>query len=161
MKIFISGKALYQKWIIEENRNIVHILEDLPSCKPALDHLCELLPRLQPRYYSISSSPKLHPTTVHVTAVVVEYKTPTGRINKGVATTWLKEKIPTPNGTSQTVPIFIRKSQFRLPSKPQTPIIMVGPGTGVAPFRGFVQERNHSKNEGKQVRSIKTLPVSV
>lgn len=170
--MFISGKALYQKWISEENRNIVHILEDLPSCKPALDHLCELLPRLQPRYYSISSSPKLHPTTVHVTAVVVEYKTPTGRINKGligcyhtlqccywmwvlgVATTWLKKKIPTPDGTPQTVPIFIRKSQFRLPSKPQTPVIMVGPGTGVAPFRGFVQERNHSKNEGKQVRSI-------
>ncbi|CAG9771588.1 unnamed protein product [Ceutorhynchus assimilis] len=146
-----EGKALYQKWIIEENRNIVHILEDLPSCRPQLDHLCELLPRLQPRYYSISSSPKLYPTTVHVTAVVVEYKTPTGRINKGVATTWLKEKIPTPDGATFTVPIFIRKSQFRLPTKPQTPIIMIGPGTGVAPFRGFVQERNFSKEDGKPV----------
>lgn len=146
-----EGKALYQKWIIEDNRNIVHILEDLPSCKPALDHLCELLPRLQPRYYSISSSPKLHPTTVHVTAVVVEYQTPTGRTNKGVATTWLKEKVPTPDSPPLTVPIFIRKAQFRLPTKPQTPIIMIGPGTGVAPFRGFVQERNFSKDEGKQV----------
>ncbi|KAL1494726.1 hypothetical protein ABEB36_010276 [Hypothenemus hampei] len=146
-----EGKALYQKWIIEDNRNIVHILEDLPSCKPALDHLCELLPRLQPRYYSISSSPKLHPTRVHVTAVVVEYKTPTGRVNKGVATTWLREKIPNSNEVAPTVPIFVRKSQFRLPNKPQTPIIMIGPGTGVAPFRGFIQERNHSKQEGKQV----------
>lgn len=146
-----EGKALYQKWINEDNRNIVHILEDLPSCKPALDHLCELLPRLQARYYSISSSPKLHPTTVHVTAVVVEYKTPTGRTNKGVATTWLREKIPTSDGPPLTVPIFIRKSQFRLPTKPQTPIIMIGPGTGVAPFRGFIQERNFSKEEGKQV----------
>ncbi|XP_050305101.1 NADPH--cytochrome P450 reductase isoform X1 [Anthonomus grandis grandis] len=146
-----EGKALYQKWIIEDNRNIVHILEDLPSCKPALDHLCELLPRLQPRYYSISSSPKLHPTTVHITAVVVEYKTPTGRFNKGVATTWLQEKIPTADGAPLTVPIFIRKSQFRLPTKPQTPIIMIGPGTGVAPFRGFIQERSYSKEEGKQV----------
>lgn len=54
-----EGKALYQKWIIQDNRNIVHILEDLPSCKPAIDHLCELLPRLQCRYYSISSSPKV------------------------------------------------------------------------------------------------------
>lgn len=79
-----EGKALYQKWIIEDNRNIVHILEDLPSCRPALDHLCELLPRLQPRYYSISSSPKLYPNTVHITAVVVEYDTPTGRHNKGI-----------------------------------------------------------------------------
>lgn len=54
-----EGKAMYQKWINQDNRTIVHILEDLPSCKPALDHLCELLPRLQPRYYSISSSPKI------------------------------------------------------------------------------------------------------
>lgn len=74
-----EGKALYQKWIIEDNRNIVHILEDMPSCRPALDHVCELLPRLQPRYYSISSSPKISPNTVHVTAVVVEYDTPTGK----------------------------------------------------------------------------------
>ncbi|ERL91636.1 NADPH--cytochrome P450 reductase isoform X2 [Dendroctonus ponderosae] len=147
-----EGKALYQKWINEDNRNIVHILEDLPSCKPALDHLCELLPRLQPRYYSISSSPKEHPNTVHVTAVLVEYQTPTGRVNKGVATTWLREKIPSPDSaTPLTVPIFIRKSQFRLPTKPQVPIIMVGPGTGVAPFRGFIQERNFTKVEGKQV----------
>ncbi|CAH1100163.1 unnamed protein product [Psylliodes chrysocephalus] len=146
-----EGKALYQKWIIEDNRNIVHILEDMPSCQPALDHLCELLPRLQPRYYSISSSPRLYPNTVHITAVVVEYDTPTGRHNKGVATTWLKDKIPNSESDLPVVPIFIRKSQFRLPTKPQTPIIMVGPGTGFAPFRGFIQERNVCKGEGKPV----------
>lgn len=145
-----EGKALYQQWIIDDNRNIVHILEDMPSCKPALDHLCELLPRLQPRYYSISSSPKLYPTTVHITAVLVEYDTPTGRLNKGVATTWLKPMVPK-QGESFTVPIFIRKSQFRLPTKPQTPIIMVGPGTGYAPFRGFIQDRNVAREEGKTV----------
>lgn len=54
-----EGKALFNQWIIQDNRNIVHILEDIPSLKPALDHLCELLPRLQCRYYSISSSPKV------------------------------------------------------------------------------------------------------
>lgn len=54
-----EGKQLYSKWISENNRNIIHILEDLPSVKIAIDHLCELLPRLQPRYYSISSSPKV------------------------------------------------------------------------------------------------------
>lgn len=145
-----EGKALYHQWIIDDNRNIVHILEDMPSCKPALDHLCELLPRLQPRYYSISSSPKLYPTTVHITAVLVEYETPTGRLNKGVATTWLKPMVPK-EGESFTVPIFIRKSQFRLPTKPQTPIIMVGPGTGYAPFRGFIQDRNVAREEGKTV----------
>lgn len=54
-----EGKALYQSFIVDACRNIVHILEDITSCKPPLDHLCELLPRLQPRYYSISSSPKV------------------------------------------------------------------------------------------------------
>lgn len=54
-----EGKQLYQQWIIQDNRNIIHILEDLPSCKPEIDHVCELLPRLQCRYYSISSSPKV------------------------------------------------------------------------------------------------------
>lgn len=145
-----EGKALYQSWIIHDNRNIVHVLEDLPSCKPALDHLCELLPRLQPRYYSISSSAKLYPTTVHITAVLVQYTTPTHRVNNGVATTLLASKKP--QGTEfPTVPIFIRKSQFRLPAKTQTPIIMVGPGTGFAPFRGFIQERKFNKDEGKTV----------
>lgn len=54
-----EGKEKYNSWVVNDNRNIVHILEDLPSCKPNLDHLCELLPRLQARYYSISSSPKV------------------------------------------------------------------------------------------------------
>lgn len=54
-----EGKALYQSFVVEACRNIVHILEDIKSCKPPLDHICELLPRLQPRYYSISSSPKV------------------------------------------------------------------------------------------------------
>ncbi|KYQ51963.1 NADPH--cytochrome P450 reductase [Trachymyrmex zeteki] len=143
-----EGKAAYQQWIIQNNRNIVHILEDIPSLKPPLDHLCEILPRLQCRYYSISSSPKLHATSIHITAVVVEYKTPTGRINKGVTTSWLKEKHP--SDPPCLVPIFVRKSQFRLPTRPSIPIIMVGPGTGLAPFRGFIQERDFARKEGKE-----------
>ncbi|XP_037821390.1 NADPH--cytochrome P450 reductase isoform X1 [Lucilia sericata] len=144
-----EGKEKYQSWIQDSCRNIVHILEDIKSCRPPIDHVCELLPRLQPRYYSISSSSKLYPTNVHITAVLVQYKTPTGRINKGVATTFLKEKQPSDGDVK--VPIFIRKSQFRLPTKPETPIIMVGPGTGLAPFRGFIQERQYLRDEGKVV----------
>ncbi|KAM7348675.1 cytochrome P450 reductase isoform 1-T1 [Cochliomyia hominivorax] len=144
-----EGKEKYQSWIQDSCRNIVHILEDIKSCKPPIDHVCELLPRLQPRYYSISSSSKLYPTNVHITAVLVQYKTPTGRINKGVATTYLKEKQPSAGEVK--VPVFIRKSQFRLPTKPETPIIMVGPGTGLAPFRGFIQERQYLRDEGKVV----------
>lgn len=146
-----EGKAKYQEWIQDSCRNVVHVLEDIPSCHPPIDHVCELLPRLQPRYYSISSSSKIHPTTVHVTAVLVKYETKTGRLNKGVATTFLAEKHPNADQPAPRVPIFIRKSQFRLPPKPETPVIMVGPGTGLAPFRGFIQERDFSKQEGKDI----------
>lgn len=94
---------------------------------------------------------KLHPTTVHITAVLVQYETPTGRVNKGVATTFLAQKHPHDGEPLPRVPIFIRKSQFRLPTKPETPIIMIGPGTGLAPFRGFIQERDFAHKDGKTV----------
>ncbi|XP_017485883.1 PREDICTED: NADPH--cytochrome P450 reductase-like [Rhagoletis zephyria] len=143
-----EGKALYSEWIIKSCRSIVHVLEDMDSVKPPIDHLLELLPRLQARYYSISSSPKLYPDSIHITAVVVEYETKTGRTNRGVATSWLKEKELL---TGPTIPVFVRRSQFRLPNKPQVPIIMIGPGTGLAPFRGFVQERQWMISENKPV----------
>merc|ERR1719150_2634470 len=100
----------------------------MDTCKPPIDHILELLPRLQPRFYSIASSAKVHPTSVHICGVVVEYGTSTGRTNKGVATTWLRDKVP-----------------------PPAPIIMIGPGTGLAPFRGFIQERAWQKSQGKPV----------
>ncbi|XP_016362269.1 P450 (cytochrome) oxidoreductase b [Sinocyclocheilus anshuiensis] len=146
-----EGKALYQSWVLDSCRNILAILEDLPSLRPPIDHLCELLPRLQARYYSIASSSKVHPNSIHICAVVVEYETKTGRVNKGVATNWLKSKMPTDNGHKASVPMYIRKSQFRLPFKSTNPVIMVGPGTGIAPFMGFVQERGWLKEQGKEV----------
>ncbi|XP_051540409.1 NADPH--cytochrome P450 reductase-like isoform X3 [Myxocyprinus asiaticus] len=79
----LEGKALYQSWVVDSERNILAILEDLPSLHPPIDHLCELLPRLQARYYSIASSAKVHPTSVHICAVVVEYTTKTERVFKG------------------------------------------------------------------------------
>ena len=66
-----EGRNKYNEFIVNSCRHITHILEDLPSCKPAIDHLLELLPRLQPRFYSISSSGKVHKNSVHVTAVVI------------------------------------------------------------------------------------------
>ncbi|MBN3325408.1 NCPR reductase, partial [Atractosteus spatula] len=146
-----EGKALYHQWVPEARRNIVAILEDMPSLRPPLDHLCELMPRLQARYYSIASSSKVHSNSVHICAVVVEYETKTGRINKGVATNWLKNKVVTDNGHKSTVPMYVRKSQFRLPFKASNPVIMIGPGTGIAPFIGFIQERGWLKEQGKEV----------
>ena len=101
--------------------------------------------------------------------MVVEYGTSTGRTNKGVATTWLRDKVPPPapapmeggsdgEGDAEApapsyprVPVYVRRSQFRLPNRPATPVIMIGPGTGLAPFRGFIQERAWQKSQGKPV----------
>ncbi|XP_033905907.1 NADPH--cytochrome P450 reductase-like isoform X1 [Acipenser ruthenus] len=146
-----EGKSHYQTWVLEAKRNILAVLQDMPSLRPPIDHLCELLPRLQARYYSIASSSKVHSNSVHICAVVVEYETKTGRTNKGVATNWLKNKVPTDNGHKSMVPLFVRKSQFRLPFKASTPVIMIGPGTGIAPFVGFIQERAWLKQQGKEV----------
>lgn len=85
--------------------------------------------------------------------MTVEYETKTGRLNKGVATNWLKNKVPNENGRNSLVPMYVRKSQFRLPFKPSTPVIMIGPGTGIAPFMGFIQERAWLKEQGEKPKT--------
>lgn len=136
------------------------------------DRVISDLPRLGPRFYSISSSPKMHPKSVHITAVVLRYKPATESHTPwvhGLATNFISsikmaknaEQVAGPNdprhGTPKYAlsgprgvytrdslyrsPIHIRRSNFRLPTSPKIPVIMVGPGTGVAPFRSFVQER--------------------
>jgi len=105
--------------------------------KLAPAQIVELLPPLAPRLYSISSSLKAHPDEVHLTVSVVRY-TAGGRERKGVASTFLAERAR----AGQRVPVFVQKSHgFRLPGDPGTRIVMIGPGTGVAPFRAFLQER--------------------
>lgn len=122
----------------------------MPSCRPPLDLLLEFLPRLQPRYYSISSSPRASPGHVSVTAVVLRYESRIGRQVNGVATNYLSLKLPA-GQEHPTVPIFVRKSQLRLPAQSRTPVIMIGPGTGFAPFRGFLQEREYLKSQGREL----------
>lgn len=145
-----EGRNMYNEWIVKDHRHIVSVLEDLPSCKPPLDLLLEFLPRLHCRYYSISSSSKYYPGSIHVTAVLVDWITRTGRRQKGVATSWFKTMLPT-DTVSPKVPVFVRHTTFRLPVKTHLPVLMVGPGTGVAPFRGFVQERAFQKESGLDV----------
>lgn len=145
-----EGKAFYNSFIRDDHTDLVNLLEKISSLKPPIDHVMELLPRLQARYYSISSSPKVNPNTIHVTCTVVEYETKDGRLCKGVTTNWLLNK-PISQDLKPKVPIFVRKSQFRLPFKFQTSILMIGPGTGLAPFRGFLQERDFYRKEGRLV----------
>lgn len=123
------------------------ILEEFPSVNMPVDHLLELLPFLQPRYYSISSSFTAYPKSVHITAAVVAYNAPSGFQVEGVATSFMSRL----DLVNKKIPIYIRSSQFRLPTNAKLPVIMIGPGTGLAPFRGFIQERVAQKTGGKEV----------
>ncbi|NVN51822.1 bifunctional nitrate reductase/sulfite reductase flavoprotein subunit alpha [Mycolicibacterium hippocampi] len=122
------------KWLV--NRNGLDLVREFAvRANPELWQ--EVLVRLTPRQYSISSSPLVSPHEVQLTVSVVRYRGPDGGPRGGVASTYLADL---PDCTP--VPVFLQRSpHFRPPQDSQTPMIMVGPGTGIAPFRGFLQER--------------------
>jgi len=97
--------------------------------------LVECMKALQPRLYSIASSPLATPGEVHLCVAVVRYSV-CGRPTGGVASTWMCDRLK----IGDEIPVFVqRNSDFRLPDTPSTPKIMIGPGTGVAPFMSFLK----------------------
>lgn len=122
---------------------VVDFLIEHPSISWTPQELVDALAKLMPRLYSISSSPKAHPNRVHFTIDIVHYES-RGRKRKGVCSTFLAERTQ-----SAPAPVFPNTSKFRMPADGNTPIIMVGPGTGVAPFRAFLQERKAVGAKGK------------
>ena len=122
---------------------VIDFLIEHPSIKWTPQEFVDLLAKLQPRLYSISSSLKARPNQVHFTIDVVHYES-RGRQRKGVCSTFLAER-----SENVPIPVFPNTSKFRLPEDGNTPIIMVGPGTGVAPFRAFLQERQAIGAKGK------------
>ena len=129
-----------------EGRQIVDLLEDYPA-KGGLSaaDLAGLLRPLPPRLYSIASSLQEHPEEVHLTVAAVRYHAH-GKDRKGVASTALADLFE----AGDTVPVFVQPNKrFRLPEDDSTPIIMVGPGTGIAPFRAFVEERAAREASGQ------------
>jgi len=126
-------------------REIVDALIDFaPDGIPA-DALAGIFRKLPIRLYSIASSPLAHPDEVHLTVAAVRYDTH-GRPRKGVCSTFLTDVAK----TGESVPIFVQPNKnFRLPADGNTPIIMVGPGTGVAPFRSFIEHRAAVGSAGK------------
>ncbi len=159
------GLDLFQKYIVDQRINVIDVLTQFPSCRCiTLEGLLSILPGIPPRYYSISSSPLGQKGALHLTVAfsVVDYMTPRlllqgntclQRRVGGVVTTYL-EALCSPflaglsdgdieeNFALDCVRIFPKPtSDFRLPSNLTTPMILIGPGTGVAPFIGFLKHR--------------------
>ena len=131
-----------KKWLW--GRDVHDVLNLLPV-PMAVEQLLPLLRKLTPRLYSISSSPRAHPGEVHLTVGAVRYESH-GRERKGVASTFLADRV----GDTEFVKVFVQPAHgFRPPPNGETPMIMVGPGTGIAPFRAFLEERQATRAQGK------------
>ncbi len=136
-------KAKLREYLV--GREIIDVVRAYPIPGLAASQFVSLLRKLQPRQYSIASSYKANPDEVHLTVAVVRYESH-GLVRQGVASTFLAERVE----EDGLVPVFVEDNpNFRLPQNPDTPIIMVGPGTGVAPFRAFMEERETCGARGK------------
>ncbi|MBI3706965.1 MAG: sulfite reductase subunit alpha [Proteobacteria bacterium] len=129
--------AIGEDGVAPVDPDLLDLLLAFPSARPPIAVLVRALSPLQPRLYSIASSPKVHAGEVHLTVAVVRYER-NGRRRKGVASTFLAERVQ-PQGE---LGAFVQASHgFRLPKDPAAPVVMIGPGTGIAPFRAFLAER--------------------
>lgn len=147
-----SDEAQHLKKLLEgdpddflASMDVLDILARFPSARPSLAEFVSTLGKLQPRLYSISSSPEKHPGEVHLTVGVVRYEA-RGKAFHGVASNFLGVRsLP-----GDPIRVFVQPShRFQLPADPNAPIIMIGPGTGIAPFRAFLEQREVAGAKGK------------
>jgi NADPH-ferrihemoprotein reductase len=143
-----EGKQEYKEKIMEGYVGMVDLLKLCPSLSIPLEHFISNCKFLLPRYYTISSSSSKHPDEVHLTVAVTQFKRKDSSIFHGVCSTHLANVKPK---SSETVRIFNRPSTFRLPKDSSRPIIMIGPGTGIAPMRALLQERRHQRLSQKKI----------
>ncbi|WP_416720446.1 assimilatory sulfite reductase (NADPH) flavoprotein subunit [Bacillus subtilis] len=128
-----------------EGRDLLDLVRDYGPFSVSAQEFVSILRKMPARLYSIASSLSANPDEVHVTIGAVRYDAH-GRERKGVCSILCAERLQ----PGDTLPVYVQHNQnFKLPKDPETPIIMVGPGTGVAPFRSFMQEREETGAEGK------------
>ncbi|MEM7781111.1 MAG: cytochrome P450 [Pseudomonadota bacterium] len=144
-----DGTDLYATEVLEKRKSVLDVLEDFPACDLPLAVFLELIPFLSPRYYSISSTPEVANGQCSITVGVVKGPALSGKGEyKGTCSTYLTELEP---GAQFKAIVRKPSSNYRLPDDPSIPIIMVGPGTGIAPFRGFLQRRAALKAKGAEL----------
>ena len=157
-----KGDFLFQRYIVEQRRTVVDLLKDFPSLqKMSLQGLLGILPPIAPRYYSVTSSPLVSSKSLSIALAVVDYLTPSLMVNgkehglrrvggmasqylESLVSPWLQSPASASTVTFPAVslPIFPKPTNdFRLPASLETPLVLIGPGTGVAPFVGFLQHR--------------------
>jgi sulfite reductase (NADPH) flavoprotein alpha-component len=150
-----SSAAFLEKLLLPEEktalenflwgRDVLDVLQQFPAAKFSPEEFAKVLRKLQPRLYSIASSQKAVGESVHLTIAVVRYGVDhSPRAREGVCSTYLTDR------SGGSAPVFVHTAKhFRMPENSDTPMIMVGPGTGVAPFRAFLQERKATGAKGK------------
>ncbi|MEQ1929988.1 MAG: cytochrome P450 [Parvularculaceae bacterium] len=141
-----NGADAYRSEVLLKRKSVLDLLEEFPACELPFGVYLEMIPWLSARYYSISSSPKRDAKTCSITVGVVEgpARSGLGRY-RGVCSNYLKDLR---EGDAIYAIVKEPTAGFRLPDDPMRPVIMIGPGTGLAPFRGFIQERAALKAEG-------------
>ena len=138
-----AAKESFAAWLAE--RHFIDLLAEFPSARLSPQELVDHMRRLVPRLYSIASSFRVHPLEAQLTVAAVRYTT-NGRDRVGVCSTHLSDRVPVWSGR---VPVFVAKAAFGPPADDSRDAIMVGPGTGVAPFRAFVEERAAAGARGR------------
>mmetsp|Transcript_4867 Transcript_4867/g.7366 ORF Transcript_4867/g.7366 Transcript_4867/m.7366 type:complete len:605 (+) Transcript_4867:433-2247(+) len=132
-----EGNDLFHSYCKKERKTYVDVFNDFRTCKPPIEYLVEMIPVLQPREYSIASSRKSRGEhTVELTVALLKYTTPWGRNKTGVCSLYVDKQLV----EGSQVTIYIKRGVLRVPEDPTVPMVLVGPGTGVAPMRSIIQD---------------------
>ncbi|KFV53367.1 NADPH-dependent diflavin oxidoreductase 1, partial [Gavia stellata] len=136
-----QGQEELYSYCNRPRRTTLETLWDFPhtTCAIPPEYLLDLIPRIRPRAFSIASSMLAHPDRIQILMAVVWYKTRLSKPRRGLCSTWLASLNPEQGDVR--VPLWVKKGGMKFPADPDTPVIMIGPGTGVAPFRAAIQER--------------------
>lgn len=145
-----DGRVEYKEKILDNYVGLADILTLCPSIAMPLEHFLNVCPLLQTRFFTISSSSMVYPDTIHLTVSVTSAPRKDGSLFKGLCSNYIASRKP----GIDSIRVFIRPSSFRLPQDISRPIILIGPGTGIAPMRAFLQERARQRQQSDDAATL-------